>query len=476
MRAYSNITMEIPIKSRVHEALLRQDLPSFIGQSFSVVNPGVHYLHNWHINAIAEYLEACTRGEITRLIINVPPRALKSLCVSVAWPAWLLGHNPARRIIVASYSERLSLKHSQDCRLLMQSEWYKRIFPWVSFAKDQNEKAKFVTTERGFRFAASVGGTITGEGGNFLIVDDPHHPADVFSESRRQAVLQWFDQIFMSRADDKKRAVFVVVMQRLHENDLTGHLLAKESGWEHLCLPAIAEQKTTLSFGNFKKVRKAGELLHPNREGEAELKRAKQELGSYAYAAQYQQAPVPEEGGMIKPSWIKRYRAAPENPKRVVQSWDTAIKSREGNDYSVCTTWAESEEGYYLLEVNRLRMEYPDLKRFVKNNAEKYAPQAILIEDKASGQSLLQDLRRETKLPVIAILPHKDKITRMAAVSALIEAGKVFLPEIASWLSDYEMELLRFPVASFDDQVDATSQFLAWVQEKQKIFPQLRRI
>lgn len=440
-------------EKKIRNSLLRHDLSSFIQESFHATNPGVPYLHNWHIDYLARHLEAAGRGEITRLIINLPPRSLKSLCVSVAWPAWLLGRDPSRRIIAASYGQNLSLRHSLDTRLVMNSSWYRSVFPKTKFAKAQNEKHKFVTTKRGYRLATSVGGAVTGEGGNFLIVDDPHNPTHIFSESRRNAALQWFDQTFSSRLDDKKKGVFVIVMQRLHENDLTGHLLNKKgSEWVHIALPAISD---------------SGDLLHSDRESVQELERAKIELGSYAFAAQYQQRPVPAGGGMLRPEWLKRYREAPQ-ALRIIQSWDTAIKAGEGNDYSVCTSWAETAEGFYLLDVWRKRAEYPDLKRSIVNLAEKFQPHGIVMEDKASGQSLLQDLRRETKLPLIAINPTRDKLTRMAAVSPLFEAGKIWLPQHAAWLPDLEAELAAFPNGSHDDQCDSISQFLEWARRKRQ--------
>lgn len=222
-----------------YQRLLGTHLPAFIQKCFHTVNPGTPYLHNWHIDLIAAYLRACERGDIQRLIINIPPRYLKSLCVSVAWPAWLLGHDPSRRIIVSSYAQSLSLKHSLDCRLVMQSEWYRQVFQQTLLASDQNEKGKFLTTRRGMRLATSVGGSVTGEGGNFLILDDPHNPAHIHSDLLRQDTIDWFEQVFTSRLDDKKRGVIILMMQRLHEEDLSGHLL-KKSGWEHLCIPAIA--------------------------------------------------------------------------------------------------------------------------------------------------------------------------------------------------------------------------------------------
>ncbi len=457
-------------------ALIRDNLESFIARTFATVNPGAEYLDNWHIDLIASKLEDVTAGKIKRLIINVPPRYLKSVCVSVAWPAWLLGNNPARRIMVASYSQILSLKHSLDTRLVMESDWYRALFEETRIVGDQNEKFKFVTTERGFRFATSVGGTATGEGGDFLIVDDAHNPLQAASDVQRQAALDWFDQTFMSRLNDKKNGAVVVVMQRLHVNDLTGHLLEK-GGWEHLCLPIVSD----------------GKLLHEEREGQAEIEQVKLDLGSYAFAAQYMQNPVAQEGGMVELEWFGRFdlevdfsfnpspQSSPQtgrgnNMDKIIQSWDTAIKAGKANDYSVCTTWKEAEDGYYLLDVLQKKMEYPALKKAVIRLADEFEPEVILVEDKASGQSLLQDLRRETKLPLIAINPTQDKASRFAAVTALIEAGKVFLPKRASWLGDYEAQMLGFPNSAHDDMVDSTSQFLNWVRNKKKYSPQMRRI
>lgn len=465
------------IKTSEFEAALRSDLSSFIQKSFRTVNPGTAYLHNWHIDLIAEYLTACNSGEIKRLIINMPPRYMKSLCVSVAWPAWLIGNDPSRRIIAASYSHALALKHSTDCRLLIKSRWYKKIFPWVEFASDQDEKGKFVTTQRGMRLATSVGGTLTGEGGNFLIVDDPHNPTDIHSEKTREHTLEWFGRTFASRLDDKKNGVIVVVMQRLHQNDLTGYLLDNNrAGWMHLSLPVEAEERATFNFGAFKKIMEAGEILHQERESKEQLERARKELGSYVFAAQYQQSPVPAEGGMIKPAWVKKYKSNPNDIKRITQSWDTAIKSGQNNDYSVCTTWAEAEGFYYLMDVTRLKAEYPELKKAIINLADKWQADGILLEDKASGQSLIQDLRRETKLALIAILPEKDKLTRMAAASSMIESGRVILPENAIWLADYEKELFSFPSSPHDDQVDSTSQFLNWISKNTQKKPGIRKL
>jgi predicted phage terminase large subunit-like protein len=449
---------------KVRDALIRHDLSSFIEKSFHTVNPTTKFLGNWHLDVIAAALEEATQGKIKRLIINMPPRSLKSLCVSVAWPAWILGNDPSARIMAASYSQSLSLKHSLDTRLVMNALWYRKMFPHLVLAHDQNEKAKFTTTRRGFRFATSVGGTATGEGGNILIVDDPLNPMQAASDTLRQAALDWFDQTFMSRLDDKQRGVIVIVMQRLHEDDLTGHLLKKGKIWEHLCIPAIGQARQVYSYGSVKFIRKAGEILHSGRENKKLLEQARLELGSYAFAAQYQQQPVPMEGTMMHPEWLRYYEHIGVENACIMQSWDTAIKTGRKNDFTVCTTWAEIDHSFYLLDVIQRKMEYPDLKKSLLLAAEKWHPHAILIEDKASGQSLLQDMKRETALPVIAIRPIQDKITRFASVTALFESGRVLLPKNAVWRAEYETELLAFPNSAHDDMVDSTSQYLAYVR------------
>lgn len=454
--------------------LLREDLASFIGKTLATTDPGAHYKPNWHIELIAEYLAAASRGEVRRLIINMPPRALKSVCVSVAWPAWLLGHDPRRRIMAASYASGLSVKHSLDCRLVVQSSWYRRLFTETQLVRDQNEKHKFMTDQRGFRFATSVGGTITGEGGNFLILDDPQSPRQAMNRHGREMVNSWFEHTFASRLDDKDKGVIVLVMQRLHQDDLSGYLLDK-GGWEHLCLPMVADRPTLHDFGAVHKSRAAGELLHEEREGQAAVTRAKHELGSFAYAAQYQQQPLAEEGGMLRPWWLLRY-AQPPAAMRVVQSWDTAIKAGIQHDASACLTFGESEGKSYLLHVSTERLEYPDLKRAFFALAERFRPSAILLEDKASGQQLLQDVRREAQLPVIARKPRQDKLTRFAGVSAMIEAGRLVLPEQAAWLTDFEQELLAFPATTHDDQVDALTQYLEWLRESSASSLRLRQI
>ncbi len=264
-------------------------------------------------------------------------------------------------------------------------------------------------------------------------------------------------------------------MQRLHADDLSGYLLAR-GGWEHLALPMVATQNSVHDFGNVYKERVIGELLHPQRDTAPIALRTKNELGSMAFAAQYQQCPLPDDGGMVRPWWFGRYKNAPLEYINRVQSWDTAIKAGKQHDASVCLTFAEHEGKSYLLDAAVMRCEYPDLKRALYNLSERWSPQAILIEDKASGQQLLQDIRRESHLPVLPIQPKGDKITRFAAVSAMIEAGRVVLPERTPWLADFEEELWMFPHGAHDDQVDALSQYLDWLRTRISWKPSVRQL
>lgn len=443
--------------------LLDRDFSVFVGKVLATVDPGAEFTPNWHIDLLAEYLEAIRRGELSRLIINMPPRSLKSVCVSVAWPAWILGHQPEKRILAASYSSSLAFKHSMDCRAVMQAQWYRCLFPKTKLLREQNQKQKFMTTKRGYRFATSVGGTLTGEGGGVLIVDDPLNAAHAMNARARAHVNQWFDQSLMTRLDDKRRGAVVVVMQRLHADDLCGHLFAK-GGWEHVSLAAMEAERKIYDFGRKRYVREAGDVLHAGRDDAATLERTKNELGSFAYAAQYMQQPRPADGAMVRPWWLGRYDALPEGRGRVVQSWDTAIKAGLDNDASVCLTFVEWEGKSFLAEMVKERVEYPELRRLVISQALRWSPDAILMEDKASGQQLLQDMKRETVLPVIAARPRLDKVSRFAAVTPMIESGRLMLPKDALWLAEFEAELLSFPGSAHDDAVDALSQYFDWLR------------
>jgi len=261
----------------------RADLVTFIQRTFQTVAGGQTYDHNWHIDAIAWNLRLCTSGEVKRLAIMLPPRNLKSICASVAFPAWLLGHDPTRRIVCASYSDNLAEKLALDCRAVMESEWYRRIFPRTRISREKNSRADFMTTARGGRFSTSVGGTLTGRGGNIIIIDDPLKPDDAFSEAKRTAVNEWYDRTVVSRLDDKRTGVIIIIMQRLHLEDLVGHVISKNTTfeWSFLELPAIAQENEYILIGDKYQIhyRAPGELLHEARESREVLEQLRRQQG-----------------------------------------------------------------------------------------------------------------------------------------------------------------------------------------------------
>ena len=297
---------------------------------------GSQLMLNWHIEAIAEVLCKVMRGEIRRVIITVPPRSLKSICASVALPAFILGRDPTARIICVSYSEGLARKHANDCRAVMRSPLYRSLFPGTRISSSKDTEFEAMTTARGFRLATSVGGTLTGRGGNVIIIDDPMKPQDAQSESARQNLLQWYANTLLSRLDNKETDAIIIVMQRLHPEDLVGHLI-EQDGWTVLNLPAIAEIDEFIPLGSNRFYhRTVGSVLHPEREPLTVLNELKLMMGSLDFSAQYQQRPIPVGGNLVKWSWFRFYDdpPVPLSSDRIIVSWDTAMSSNELADYS----------------------------------------------------------------------------------------------------------------------------------------------
>jgi len=446
------------------------DPVAFVEGSFYELNPQTSYLHNWHIEVIANRLELCRTRQLQRLIINVPPRSLKSHMASIAFPAYLLGHDPSAQILCVCYGQDLADKLAGDSRTLMQSHFYQDLFPGTRFSTARPSLNDLRTTEKGLRLSTSVGGPTTGRGADFIIIDDPLKPDEALSETQRQSVNDWFDHTLLSRLNDKNTGCIIIIMQRLHEDDLVGHVI-RHGGWEILKFPAIAEEDEfyilNSLYGRRTFARRAGEALHPQRESLEILARIREIQGEYTFAGQYQQSPAPLGGGMVKTSWFKTYPAVdcPKDFELILQSWDTANKSNELNDYSVCTTWGLRENHLYLLHVLRKRLDYPDLNRLVKEHAQVHKAKTILIEDRASGTQLIQDLQADGVHGITRYEPKMEKIMRMHSVSSTIENGLVHIPDQAHWLAEYLHEVSSFPKGKFDDQVDSTSQALDWVKQ-----------
>lgn len=457
------------IDQAVLQAALRTDFGTFIAKVLQTVSPGDKYLHNWHIDAVAHALMDVHRGSTQRLIITQPPRSLKSICTSVAFVAWRLGHDPTLRFICVSYSAELAATFARQFRAVITSPWYRALFPGVKLVKVTETECE--TTLGGGRVAIAVGGSLTGRGADVIIIDDPIKAEDAQSEKTRYAVNEWFGTTLLSRLDDKTKGAIVLIMQRLHEDDLAGKLIC-DGGWEHLDLPAIAQEDQRIPIGpNAFHIWRKGEVLHPARESLAVLDGIKRAMGSLAFSAQYLQRPIPLDGNLIKRSWIKWYEEAPSRLSGVqlVQSWDIATTTTATSDYSVCTTWLIQKRNYYLFDVWRGQLEFPQLMRQVVELAHFYKPNRILMEAVGPGLHLIQAFQANPiqGVPIpIRIQPKGEKLVRMEAQSACIEAGQVHFPRKDEWLDELLRELLGFPHSRYDDQVDSISQFLNWAESR----------
>ena len=343
--------------------------------------------------------------------------------------------------------------------------------PGTVIGTEKDTESDFLTTKRGGRYATSIGGTLTGRGGNIILIDDPLKPGDAMS-SGREAVNVWFDQTASSRLNNKAEGAIVIVMQRLHIDDLVGHVFQRQEGWRILTIPAIAESAMSYPVTpGWYYDRPIGEPLHAAREPLEILERLKVQIGSYDFSAQYQQRPIPLEGEIVKWRWFKTYQELPPGYGRIVQSWDPAQSDSDKSDYSVCTTWKVFGQDYYLVDIVRKRLIFPELKREVVENAKLWRAADIVIEDKGSGTALLQQLGYENNAPAprpVAFVPKQDKVTRLHAQSAVIEQGRVHLPERAPWLDALQSEIAQFPHGRHDDQVDSMSQFLNWITERER--------
>lgn len=465
----NNINQSNYYNSSVLEALLRTDLASFIEKCFMSIDRSQNYVRSWHIEVIADYLQKCERGEITRLIINLPPRSLKSLCATVAFPAWLMGRDPNRRIITVSYAEDLSNKHARDCRSVMDSAWYKDTFRSTRINPNKRTENEFETTKGGYRLSTSIGGTLTGRGGSFIIIDDPLKPQDALSDNKRNNCNQWYDNTLFSRLDNKETGCIIVVMQRVHLDDLVGYVQNNEE-WTVLNLPAIAKKPEEYRLLNGKIfTRSVGQVLNPALESRFTLDKIKANIGSYNFSSQYQQEPIPSSGNIINFDWFKYYDTIPEAKRwdKVIQSWDTGMTAHDGSDYSACITIRDIDrQNFYILDVYRAKLDFPSLKKKILEMKEKYQADKVVIEDKGAGMSMIQQLQSECCFYTVAYKPEGSKEDRICAQSALIEAGAVHIPPNARWIDNFRNEVISFPYGRNDDQIDALSQGLHWLKTR----------
>lgn len=476
---------------RVAEASLYE----FVRQAWPVIEPGVPFIDGWHLRIICEHLEAISSGDLRKLLINIPPRHAKSTIVSVCWPCWEWIARPHEKYLCASYSGILSTRDNVKARRLLTSPWYQA--NWgdrFSLTSDQNQKTRFENNQTGYRVATSVGGTATGEGGSRLLLDDPHGAQSAQSDAMRETDLEWFDMVWSTRLNNPKKDAMVTIMQRLHESDVSGRI--KElGGWEHVCLPAEwdGKKRTTVIFpGGYDPREKKGDLLWPERFGAKELTSLKQQLGEYGTAGQLQQDPVPSGGGILKTECFKLWPCDRPLPvlEYVLQSYDCAFTEKTSGDPTASSSYGiftyEGRRQAMLLDAWDEHLSYPDLRQKTIDEwhslygADSKAspprkgrkPDRVLVEAKASGQSLLQDLRL-AKVPAIGYNPgNADKVSRAHQSAPTLELGIIWIPEsrknpgqFVSWAQPFIKQLTKFPVAEHDDYVDTFTQAIIYLKD-----------
>lgn len=451
------------LEKRESSKSAEESLLEFSRRAWPIVEPKRPFVPGWHLEAVSEHLEAVASGQLRNLVINVPPRHMKSLETCVFFPAWVWIRRGDTRWIFSSYAERLSKRDSLKMRRLIESEWYRKEFriPWV-LRSDQNEKLKYENTATGVRMATSVGGASTGEGGDFVVVDDPHKITEASSEAKRESVLEWWDEEMSSRANDPKTFAKIIIMQRLHEADLSGHVL-KQGGYEHLRLPAEYDGNMKVTSIGWSDPRKTiGELLWPARFGVAELAELKKRGGSMAYAGQQQQSPSPAEGNIVKDHWWRFWTKLPEVFDEVIQSWDLSFDATDNSSFVVGQVWGRLGADKYLIYQWRDRARFTAQLDAINLVTGAY-PLSIakLVEKKANGAALI-DLLKTKIQGLIPVEPRGSKEARAESVAPQIEAGNVYLPDPVTnpWVGDYLLEWKNFPNGQNDDQVDATSQAL----------------
>lgn len=439
-----------------------------------VIRTFPNYDMNWHHVQVIRKLEQLRTGAIKRLIISMPPRHGKSELCSVRFPAYMLGLNPNELIIACSYSATLANNMGRKVKRVMGETSYKRLFPNVRLAtkSDVNQ----INTAREFEVSgydgkyigSGVGGGITGEGMTLGVIDDPiKNRKEANSRTYQESIFEWYKSVFRTRLHKDGRILITVT--RWHEDDLVGKIIeTSKEDWDIVNIPAMCDSEVVKGIDD---PRSKGEALWESHFPMETLLELQESLGLFDFNALYQGDPTSDDSAIFNPGYWQYYNgdiADKLNTEEstinyVIQSWDTALKDGEENDYSVCTTWGVANNGVYLLHRFKERLQYPDLKQAMIMLNDSWRPKSVLIEDKVSGISVRQELHRTTKMPLLPIEPKGDKIVRAKAVTGFLAAGKVFLPTHATWLQDYMDELRRFPSGKHDDQVDSTTQFLQYM-------------
>ena len=438
--------------------------------AWGIVDPSSRLIWSWAFDCLAEHLEAVTLGQIRQLIVNIQPRSGKSNICTILWPTWFWTELPSLRLMFCSYSSSLAVKHSTDRRNVLRSDFYKtRWGNYVRLSEDQNQKQAYENTARGHMLATSVGGTITGKGGDGIMMDDMLNPEHAESDAARKQTINTY-RTLSTRLNEPKKGFKILVEQRTHRLDLTGHILKEEgaSDLTHLVLPGMAEKKKIFIFpiSKTKKVLEVGELLIPERWGPEEIKKLMKSLGSRRFVAEILQNPTSEKGNIFKREWWKYWQQIPKGIQGMLQSWDMAFKNTQDSSYVVGQVWAWIGANKYLLDQVRGHWSYSKTREKFRELSKKW-PSAIakLVEDKANGTAIIDDLKDEI-VGIIPVEPLGSKVARAQAVAWMVEAGNVYIPDPAldgyDWIDEYIEEHAKFTgkTGEINDQVDGTSQAL----------------
>ena len=452
---------DLPSKMELDKAIASFSLFNFIKEAWHVLEYGRELKIGWPIEAMCEHLQAVTDGELNRLLINIPPGSSKSLTVGVFWPAFEWIKDPTKRFIGTSHNQNLAIRDNRKCRTLIESSWYQELFgTHFKLTGDQNAKGKFENDKSGFRESMAFE-SMTGSRADTVILDDPHSVSDAASSKKLASAIETFNEALPTRLSDPKNSSIVVVMQRLNEGDVSGEILSRDLGYEHLCIPMEfePERKCYTSIGWEDPRQIEGELFFPTRFSAEVVERDKKVMGSHATAGQFQQRPAQRGGNIFKEEWFKYWSVEPLIKHRTIYA-DTASKTATHNDYSVFQCWGKTENNQaILLDQVRGKWEAPELKVkarafWNKHKDIKNGPlRAMKVEDKSSGTGLIQELKREG-IPIIPIPRNTDKIERAYDVTPAMESGNVFLPQSSEWLSDFLKEATAFPAGNHDDQLD----------------------
>ena len=433
-----------------------------------------------HIEVISDKLKQLESGEIKRLMVFLPPRSSKSVICSKLFPAWYIGRNPEHEILTVSHSDQLSSDFGRSVRDVVDSEEFQDIFKGVKLRTDVRAAGKWKTNQGGSYYAAGVKSQIAGRGAHIAILDDVMSEEDSYSEAGRRYVKEWYPAGLRTRI--MPNGSILIINTRYHYDDLCGWLLKQQDEyaiepWEVIKIPAWLDEKSAellqLPVGSsYFPEWKPSEVLEID---EQEIRASN---GARYWNALYMQDPTPDEGGLLKKDWIQWWEYnEPPTCDFIIQTFDTAFSTKTTADFSVIQTWGiftqyeEDEYGYENFKGNLIllgnikgRFEYPELRLIAQQLYDEYRPDVCMIEKKASGQSLIQDMRR-AGLPILEYIPDRDKVARVHAASPMIEAGRVWIPKNKKWSEDLLQEMLRFPNAAHDDQVDAMTMAIHYMKE-----------